>query len=84
MNNFSNNIIFLVGDITEKGGIERVTINLANSLSIFFNVKIISLYKKNRIINFDLKSINVEYINNYYEVSMYNRHLTNFKGLFLI
>ncbi|MGN3439295.1 glycosyltransferase family 4 protein [Proteus penneri] len=83
MNNFSNNIIFLVGDITEKGGIERVTINLANSLSTFFNVKIISLYKKNRIINFDLKkSINVEYINNYYEVSMYNRHLTNFKGLF--
>ncbi|EMQ5758750.1 hypothetical protein AZH52_12715 [Proteus mirabilis] len=85
MKNFSNDIIFLIGDITEKGGIERVTINLANSLCSFFNVTIISLYKKNQNINFYLnKNVNIKYINENYEISMYNRKLPNIRGLFLI
>ncbi len=83
MKNFSNDIVFLIGDITEKGGIERVTINLANSLCSFFNVTIISLYKKNQNINFNLnKNVNIKYINDNYEVSMYNRKLPNIRGLF--
>ena len=38
--------IFL-GDISARGGIERVSVSLANALAERYEVKIISLYKEN-------------------------------------
>lgn len=82
---FSNNktsIKFIVGDITARGGIERVTINLANSLSYIYNVSIISLYKENNEPHFKINNdIDIIYIDNSYEESMYNRNKNIFSGL---
>ncbi|MDL0103054.1 hypothetical protein NYG89_01935 [Campylobacter felis] len=37
-------IILLVGDITVKGGVERVVCNLANAFCQYYKVEILSLY----------------------------------------
>lgn len=48
-------IAFLITDITGKGGIERVTRNLANSFSQRgYDVTILSCFKKNKEISYDL------------------------------
>lgn len=67
------NLIFLLGDCTAKGGIEKVTISLAEALSTYFNSSITSLYQSNPKVSFKLNSIPVDYLNNRHEKSMYNR-----------
>ncbi|SNY64163.1 glycosyltransferase family 4 protein [Enterobacter sp. CC120223-11] len=67
-------IYFFLGDISSKGGIERVTITLANALSKKFNVSIVSLYKSNSEIAFEINNnVNVIILSNQFEKSMYNR-----------
>ncbi|EAI7273967.1 hypothetical protein ACU5RK_000416 [Campylobacter upsaliensis] len=39
-------IILLVGDITIKGGVERVVSNLANIFCEFYEVELLSLYSE--------------------------------------
>ena len=58
-------ISFVVADITFKGGIERVTCNLANDFSKDYEVEIISFFKSNKTINYKLNDqIEVKYITN--------------------
>lgn len=49
-----NEIHLFLGDVSAKGGIERVTISLANALSSLYRVKIISLYKENLDVSFNI------------------------------
>ncbi|EGJ6987430.1 glycosyltransferase family 4 protein [Campylobacter upsaliensis] len=49
-------IILLVGDITIKGGVERVVSNLANIFCEFYEVELLSLYKANETPAFSLNS----------------------------
>lgn len=61
------NIAFLCNDITTRGGIERVTANLA---SLFtengHDVTIISIYRENKSSSYALsKDVKIEYINQY-------------------
>ncbi|WP_235440745.1 glycosyltransferase family 4 protein [Pantoea sp. RIT-PI-b] len=73
---------FLLGDVSSKGGIERVTITLANALSSIYPVKIISLYQSNESLPFKVSDkVTLEVISNNYEVSMFNRNFNLFKGL---
>lgn len=56
-------ICFVVADITFKGGIERVTCNLANNFINNYDIEIVSFFKTNENINYDLeKNIKVKYI----------------------
>ena len=56
-------ISIVVADITFKGGIERVTCNLANDFLENYEVEIISFFKSNENINYNLKDqIKVKYI----------------------
>lgn len=84
ISNFSNDyeIHFLLGDVSSRGGIERVTITLANALSALFTVKIISLYKSKEELAFELgESVKLDVIDDGNEVSMYNRQLSLIKGM---
>lgn len=57
MSNSNFSIFLFIKDITLDGGAERVVINMANEFSAMYkNVHIISLYKKNAIINYALSS----------------------------
>lgn len=76
------NIYLFLGDLSSKGGIERVTVALANGLSKFYKVTIISLYRGTKELPFrPNENVNVIYINNDFETSMYNRQLGLFEGL---
>lgn len=56
-------ICFVVADLTFKGGIERVTCNLANDFSENYEVKIISFFNTNKEINFFLNpKVSVQYL----------------------
>ncbi|MBO7134730.1 MAG: glycosyltransferase family 4 protein [Bacteroidales bacterium] len=56
-------ILITLRDITETGGGERVCANLSNALSEFYEIKIISFFKKENHITYDLDSrISVEYL----------------------
>jgi glycosyltransferase involved in cell wall biosynthesis len=72
------NILFLLGDATSKGGIEKVTVTLTDALSVKYNAEIISLYKTNDVAIFEPKLSRVSYLNNYFENSMYNRQFSGF------
>lgn len=77
-------VIFLLGDATEQGGIEKVTLNLADELSkekSIEQVEVLSLYKKNQTISFPVDKVKINYISRSYEVSMYNRQLGAVRGL---
>lgn len=58
-------IKFLIADITYIGGIERVNTIIANKFyNSGFDIEIISLYKSNEYINYDIdKNISIKYIN---------------------
>ncbi|EPN6882163.1 MULTISPECIES: glycosyltransferase [unclassified Providencia] len=73
-----NNINLFVLDITLKGGIERFSINLANSLSKYgYTVKIYSLHKSNKGPLYLLSNnVKIEYINNYKKPSTQKYKLT--------
>lgn len=73
--------IFL-GDLSAKGGIERVSVALANGLAKYYDVTIISLYRSEKKLSFvpDDK-VNVIYLHNDFEQSMYNRNLGGISGL---
>lgn len=73
--------LFILGDATEQGGIEKVTLNLADELSTHVNVEVLSLYKKNQDISFVVNNLKVDFINNGFEISMYNRNLPLLKGM---
>lgn len=76
------NIYLFLGDLSSKGGIERVTVALANGLSKFYDVTIISLYRETKELPFrPHKNVNIIYLNNDFETSMYNRKCGLFKGL---
>lgn len=67
-------VYFFLGDISSRGGIERVTVTLANALSKIYPVCVISLYKSNADISFTLnKSVELKILNDGPEKSMYNR-----------
>lgn len=56
-------LCFIVADITFKGGIERVTVNLANELVKENDITIVSYFKTNKKINYDLnEKIKIKYI----------------------
>ncbi|WP_027632039.1 glycosyltransferase family 4 protein [Clostridium hydrogeniformans] len=74
---------FLVEDMTEIGGIERVVCKLANyfATEYKYEVKIISLIKpKNDGIRFQLhNNVEVIYINHEYEGNFIKKHITGLK-----
>ena len=56
-------ILITLRDITETGGGERVCANLSNALSEFYEIKIISFFKKEDHITYSLNpGISVEYL----------------------
>ena len=72
-------IYFVVADITFKGGIERVTVNLANELIKENDITIVSYFKTNKKINYELnEKIKVEYLSN----EKYDGEPGSFKRLF--
>lgn len=75
-------IYIFLGDLSSKGGIERVSVALANGLAKFYDVTLISLYRANKTISFipDDK-VNLIYLYDDYEKSMYNRNLGAITGL---
>ncbi|WP_085013484.1 glycosyltransferase family 4 protein [Cronobacter malonaticus] len=73
--------IFL-GDLSAKGGIERVSVALANGLAKYYDVTIISLYRSSKNLTFiPDEKINVIYLCDDFEKSMYNRDLKGVFGL---
>ncbi|MDK1336378.1 glycosyltransferase family 4 protein [Cronobacter turicensis] len=73
--------IFL-GDLSAKGGIERVSVALANGLAKYYDVTIISLYRSSKNLTFiPAEEINVIYLYDDFETSMYNRNLKGISGL---
>lgn len=76
------NIIFLLGDASAKGGIEKVTITLASAMAKTIDCKIISLYKNNKNEVFNTGNVDIEYLKNKHEVSMYNRQYPFLIGYF--
>ncbi|WP_395496492.1 hypothetical protein [Arsenophonus endosymbiont of Lipoptena cervi] len=73
-------IKILLGDISSRGGIEKVSISLANVLSNNYDITIISLYKSHPEIYFKLsKNVNIYILHDGYEESMYNRKKNLFK-----
>ena len=56
-------IYFVVADITFKGGIERVTVNLANELIKENNITIVSYFKTNEKINYEFdEKVEIKYL----------------------
>ncbi|CNH13162.1 glycosyltransferase family 4 protein [Yersinia pekkanenii] len=87
-NNFSPSsnkqivIQILLGDISSKGGIERVSVSLANALSEYYDVEIISLYKASRDLYFKPSDkVKLHLLTEGYEESMYNRKKGLIKGI---
>jgi glycosyltransferase involved in cell wall biosynthesis len=76
------NISFLLGDITAKGGIEKVTVTLASALNKHHKTNLISLYKTNPETAFGIVSLSVKYLVNHIETSMYNRPYKGILGYF--
>ncbi|MDN0108087.1 glycosyltransferase family 4 protein [Yersinia rochesterensis] len=75
-------IKILLGDISSRGGIERVSVSLANALSDNYDVEIISLYKTNSELYFQpSKKVNIHILKNEYEESMYNRKKKLIEGM---
>ncbi|WP_437612234.1 glycosyltransferase family 4 protein [Erwinia sp. V71] len=73
----------LLGDVSAKGGIERVSISLANALADNYYVKIISLYQSRHSLPFKISdSVTLQVLESSYEESMYNRKRGLFSGLF--
>ncbi|EKJ2221900.1 glycosyltransferase family 4 protein, partial [Escherichia coli] len=69
-------IYIFLGDLSSKGGIERVSVALANGLAKFYDVTIISLYRATRNLSFvPDEKVNVIYLYDEFEKSMYNRNL---------
>ncbi|WP_368263500.1 glycosyltransferase family 4 protein, partial [Escherichia coli] len=63
-------------------GIERVSVALANGLAKFYDVTIISLYRATRNLSFvPDEKVNVIYLYDEFEKSMYNRNLGAIIGL---
>lgn len=76
------NIYLFLGDLSSKGGIERVTVELANGLSSFYDVTIVSLYLESAKLPFEPnEKVKIIYVNNEFEQSMYNRNRGVIKGL---
>ncbi|KLP56117.1 hypothetical protein ABR39_07850 [Enterobacter genomosp. O] len=75
-------IYIFLGDLSSKGGIERVSVALANGLAKFYDVTVISLYRATRTLSFvpDDK-VKVIYLYDDFEKSMYNRNLGAIAGL---
>lgn len=74
-------VFLFLGDLSSNGGIERVTISLANALARFYDVYLVSLYAGNKRNAFKIdENVNVIFINNDYEISMYNRQMKFLKG----
>lgn len=76
------NISFLLGDVTAKGGIEKVTLTLSVALNNNQNVNIISLYKTHSESVFDHKGVPVNFLKGHFETSMYNRPYKSILGYF--
>lgn len=58
-------ICFVLADITFKGGIERVTVNLANELIEENDITIVSYFKTNEKINYKVnEKVKIEYLSN--------------------
>ncbi|MEZ9543698.1 glycosyltransferase family 4 protein [Vibrio sp. 10N.286.48.C11] len=74
-------VVFILGDASECGGIEKVTLNLSDELNKFISTKVISLYKKNKEVAFKVVDLPIDYLNNTYEISMYNRPYGLLRGL---
>ncbi|NDJ57180.1 glycosyltransferase family 4 protein [Enterobacteriaceae bacterium 4M9] len=75
-------LFLFLGDLASNGGIERVTISLANALSHHYDVTIVSLYNSGKNQAFDINgNVNVIYINDSNEISMYNRKLGLINGV---
>ncbi|MEI9537268.1 glycosyltransferase family 4 protein [Enterobacter cancerogenus] len=73
--------VFL-GDLSSKGGIERVSVALANGLAKCYDVTIISLYRSTKYLTFiPSDKVNVIYLHDDFEKSMYNRNLKGISGL---
>ncbi|UQY42861.1 glycosyltransferase family 4 protein [Mixta hanseatica] len=85
LNNSSSNepdVHILLGDVTSRGGIERVSITLANALSALYKVRLVSLYASLSDISFrPVDSIAVTILHNGYEESMYNRSKSFLAGV---
>lgn len=80
--NKKKSIKILLGDISSRGGIERVSVSLANALSDEYDVEIISLYKTNSELYFKpSKKVNIHILKNEYEESMYNRKKKLIEGM---
>ncbi|HIF9371804.1 TPA: glycosyltransferase family 4 protein [Photobacterium damselae] len=77
-------ILFMLGDATSKGGIERVTLTLANKINSLspHQASILSLYKTKDTVLGDSESLTIDYISNTSEVSMYNRSFGLIRGVF--
>ncbi|MBI0274370.1 glycosyltransferase family 4 protein [Hafnia alvei] len=74
-------VIFFVGDISSNGGVERVTVTLANALCDQTDVTIVSLYGISKNIAFEIDSrICLDILNPLHETSMYNRCFGIAKG----
>lgn len=76
-------VVFLLGDVTAKGGIEKVTITLVEELKrlLGMNSSIVSLYKSGIKPSFSCDETRIEYLSNKHETSMFNRKLGLFSGL---
>lgn len=75
------NVVFLLGDSTSKGGIEKVIMTLASALSKHYNSSILSLYRTNDKVCFSHENVTIDYVNNGFETSMYNRPYNAFLGI---
>ncbi|MDU4940936.1 MAG: glycosyltransferase family 4 protein [Mixta calida] len=76
------NVHVLLGDITSRGGIERVSITLANTLSALYHVRLVSLYVSQHDISFKpADNVAVTVLHNEYEESMYNRAKSLLAGM---
>ncbi|HDY7422869.1 TPA: glycosyltransferase family 4 protein [Vibrio vulnificus] len=76
-------IAFLLGDASERGGVERVVFSLASSLSKYHDINILSLYKRNEKVLYSMGgTVAVEFFSDVFEVSMYNRQMSSLKGMF--
>lgn len=72
----------LLGDASARGGIERVSISLANALADKYIVEVTSLYKSRAALSFRLiDNIKLRVFNHGHEESMYNRKRGLISGL---
>lgn len=77
----ANNIYFMLGDATAKGGIEKVTFTLASELSKVESVGIFSLVKSRKTEFFNVGNCNVDYIQCENKTTIYNRPYKGISGL---